>query len=340
MLKMSFKAVGIALCLLGGLSLAWAAEGRFDRTIKVTGPVDLEVETGSGQISIQAGAAGQVTVRGTIKANSWLGGNEAKVKQLEANPPIEVKGNIVRIGQIKEAGVFNNISISYEIVVPELSRLEAESGSGQIALTGLRGGPVSASTGSGAITAAEIGGKLEVETGSGSITVTDARGNLAASTGSGSVKAERVAGSAQVETGSGQIQLVGVTGAAKAHTGSGHVTLKLTGPGEVEAGTGSGGITIDGVKGPLKAEAGSGSIKVSGSPEGPWHLETGSGGVQLEITSGAGFNLDAESDSGRIDLGLPMTSLEHKSKESLKGKVRGGGQPVVVRSHSGGVSIR
>lgn len=338
--RKQFVRMWSVLVLLGSFTWAWAAEGQFERTIKVNGPVDLEVETGSGQIRIQGGTSGQVRVHGTIKANGWLGGNEAKVKQLEANPPIEVKGNTVRIGQIKESNLFNNISISYEIVVPEVSRLKADSGSGQIALAGLRGGPVSANTGSGTVTASDIGGNLDIETGSGSITASDIRGDLAADTGSGAIKAERVTGSVRAQTGSGQVQAIGVGGAVTAHTGSGHVTLKLTGPGRVEAESGSGGISVEGAKGPLKAGAGSGTIRVSGSPEGPWHMETGSGGVHLEITSSAGFDLDAESESGRIELDLQMTSLEHKSKETLRGKVRGGGQPVVVRSHSGGISIR
>ena len=67
---------------------AHAAEGSFERTLAVTGPVELDVSTGSGHINVRAGASSSVHINGTIKAGkSWhLDEAEAKGKFVTSNP--------------------------------------------------------------------------------------------------------------------------------------------------------------------------------------------------------------------------------------------------------------
>src|SRR5437899_10202093 len=78
------------------------AEGSFERTLKVSGPVNLDVTTGSGRINVRAGEPGTMRVLGTIRAGTgWhidRAEAEAKVRRLEANPPIEQNGNAARLG--------------------------------------------------------------------------------------------------------------------------------------------------------------------------------------------------------------------------------------------------
>ncbi len=97
-------------------------EGGFDRTLKTSGAVDLTVETGSGSIAVHAGDGSSVHVTAKIRANEdWhvsTGEAQAKVKKLEANPPIEQNGNTIRIGEIRDEDLKRNVSISYEISAP------------------------------------------------------------------------------------------------------------------------------------------------------------------------------------------------------------------------------
>src|SRR5215469_5670526 len=132
-------------------SRARAAQGSFDRNLKVTGAVELEVHTGSGNISVRPGSASNISVHGDIKAsNSWTdkGSAEEKVRRLESNPPIEQNGNAIRIGHIEDPDLRRNVSISYEIVVPVQTQLRCDTGSGEITIEGIHG-PVKGSTGSG-----------------------------------------------------------------------------------------------------------------------------------------------------------------------------------------------
>src|SRR5713226_998806 len=76
-----------------------AAEGSFERTLKVTGPVELEVATGSGHINVTTGDSSTVHIHATIRSNGgrWFSADDAerKVRTLESNPPIEQSNNFI-----------------------------------------------------------------------------------------------------------------------------------------------------------------------------------------------------------------------------------------------------
>ncbi len=82
--------------------------GTFDRSFQVSGPVDLEVLTRSGDIIVRNGAAGTVSIHAKITGNSWFGGDhKAEVQELRSNPPIHQSGNSIRIDYVN----LNNISV-------------------------------------------------------------------------------------------------------------------------------------------------------------------------------------------------------------------------------------
>jgi len=110
----------IALALLVASAAHAAVEGSFDRTLKVAGRVDLDVQSGAGNIVVHAGDASSVVINGHVKASdsgfnmSGLSAEE-KIKRIEQNPPIEQNGNTIRIGHIQDDSLRNNISISYDV---------------------------------------------------------------------------------------------------------------------------------------------------------------------------------------------------------------------------------
>src|ERR1035437_6803772 len=82
----SYRAVR-ALIFVLATSLAGFASviGTFDRSFQVSGPVDLEVLTRSGDITVRNGAAGTVSIHAKIQSgNSWFGGDhKAEVQPAE-----------------------------------------------------------------------------------------------------------------------------------------------------------------------------------------------------------------------------------------------------------------
>ena len=267
----------------------------------------LEVDTGSGSIEVSAGPGRDVTVIGEVKVNRrsfWRGSGDKEeiLAYVLANPPVELEGNRLSIGHIEDRGIRKRVSISYVIVVPADTSVDADSGSGSITVTDIAA-PVEASAGSGRVTLENIGGPVR------------------ASSGSGRIQAERIAGEFDGETGSGRISLSQVA------------------PGDVTVSTGSGSIELTGIDGALKASTGSGGIKVDGRQQGDWNLDTGSGSITVRLPDDAAFVLDAESRSGGITVDHPLMVQGKISKRHIRGDVRGGGPLLRIDTGSGGIRV-
>ena len=223
---------------------ALASEATFDRTLNVSGHVELSVSTGSGNIHVTRGSGNQVHIFGRVKSGGWVN-YEARVKEIAANPPIDQTGSIIRIGARHES--YHNISIDYEIQAPENSILEAGSGSGDITVEGV-GENAKISTGSGNIHAGGLHGGFNVNTGSGNIWVEQVGdGDVKAQTGSGNMELRNIRGGLRAGTGSGDIKVGGTpTTLWHLETGSGNVEYwSGSAPFTLDASTGSGGIHTD-----------------------------------------------------------------------------------------------
>src|SRR6202050_1921880 len=174
-MRIGTRTFPVLLALVLSLAAAMAArpalasdDGHFDRTLTVTGAVDLDVQTGSGEITVRTGDSSKVEIQRRIHANhGWFGGDaEQRIHEIEANPPIEQNGNTIRVGHIENHDWKNNISISYELVVPAQTKLHSEAGSGAKGDQGIAG-PADASSGSGSVRLSDIGGETPRGTGAG-----------------------------------------------------------------------------------------------------------------------------------------------------------------------------
>lgn len=272
--------LGRTLCTLGATFLfaaaaAHATDATFDRTLSVSGKIDLTINTGSGSIHLKRGPGNAVHIFARVRPG-W-GQSDEHAREIAAHPPVQQTGNVIRVGFQHDAP--RNISIDYEVEAPETAMVEAATGSGDLSDDGVGQG-IKLSSGSGSIRATGIKGDLKLETGSGGI--------FAAQEGSGDVKAE---------TGSGSIELHHIRGALKAETGSGSIkadgvpvsTWKLeTGSGSIEVWTNNASFTLD-------AETGSGGVHTDreltgANPENHHHLsgKVGGGGPLVHLEAGSG----------------------------------------------------
>jgi Putative adhesin len=306
---------------------AFAAEGSFERTLPVSGGVNLQVESGSGSIEVRQGSASELRVTGHIRSNNWFGSTEEAIRKIENNPPIQQSGNDIRIGHIDDPELRHKVSISYEVVAPANTQLHSSTGSGSQEISGLAG-PIEINSGSGSLKISDIGSGVRAHSGSGSIVIDGTKGSVFARAGSGSINASKVAGGFDGET------------------GSGHLSLEQSGPGSVRAETGSGSLELRNVHGSLQAQAGSGNIEADGEATGEWVVHTGSGSVQLRLPQNASFDLNAHTGSGSINLKHAVTTegSSHLNpwgvgRKEVRGKVGGGGVPVEVETGSGNIVI-
>ncbi|MBZ5630626.1 MAG: DUF4097 family beta strand repeat-containing protein [Acidobacteriia bacterium] len=334
--------LAVALCTLPLL----AEEATFDRTLNVSGPVDLELVTGSGNITVRSGAPGTIHVHGTVRAGfcfGFCGGDDpaAAVKAIAANPPIEQSGSTVRIGHLGESQRYNNISISYDLVVPAETKLLSKTGSGAQEISGIAG-PAEVSAGSGNLRLADIAGQVRARTGSGSITMNNLHASVRAHTGSGSIKGEGVGNQTSVEgRASNQGKDVPQAAGSRARTGIGYLDSSAMGSSDADLDfqTGSGSIRVNELHGTLRAHTGSGSIELQGQPTGDWSLTTGSGGIIVRLPPQAAFNLNAHTGSGSVHTDRQVTVQGALDKHELRGTVNGGGFHLDLHTGSGTIRI-
>jgi hypothetical protein len=297
------------------------AEGMFERTLPVAGPLTLDIRTGSGNVQVQRGPADSIHVVARLRGGrSWFDGDvEERIRRIESAPPITQTGNTIRIGPVQDDPVYRNISISYDVTVPMETSVQSRTGSGRQSIS-------------------DLSGPVDVSTGSGDIVLKAIRSDVRASTGSGSVQIEDV-GSLFGRAGSGGITAAAVRGAIDARTGSGRIDVAQAGEADVDVQTGSGGIDVSGARRALRARAGSGTIDIEGRPAARWDVETGSGGIRINLPDDSAFDLNVRTGSGSINTTHPLALVGALSRNRLRGTVRGGGSLVELSTGSGSIQI-
>jgi DUF4097 and DUF4098 domain-containing protein YvlB len=299
---------------------AASSEASFDRNLTVSGPIRIELSSGSGDVQIKSAANGAVHIHGDVRS-SWsiFGDGQKRAQELAANPPIEQRGDTIRVG--KDGSQTGNLSITYIIEVPHDTEVSVNLASGSLAVTGI-GGPLKAETASGSIRVEKIERDANISTASGAITASDLGDYLRASTTSGDIAISNVKSEVRADSVSGSI--------------------RITNPGtRIDAHSVSGFVEIQGANADTKAHSVSGHVTVSGDPgkSGYWNLESTSGSVTLGVRPNAAFYFSAESSSGAIHTDIPIV-IEEQGKHSLRARVGNGGARVEVHSVSGSISVR
>jgi hypothetical protein len=302
--RSSFLAIALAVLLASTFAAASTPQGQFEKTFQVSGPVDLEVQTHSGDIIVRSGPAGSVSIRGKIYVGDhWLfGGRHVDVSDIEQHPPLRQDGNSIHIDYVNT----RDISVDYEITVPADTT-------------------------------------LRTHTGSGDQTIEDIHGNADLQSGSGNIRLSRLSGEIRLQTGSGDVRAREISGPVRGGAGSGDIEVDENGSGDIDLHTGSGNITARGIQGAFRGDAGSGDITAEGTQTGAWEIRTGSGNVHVRLPANAAFDADISTSSGTLDVDAPITmTVQGRVQETHKqitGKVRGGGPLLTLRTGSGDIHI-
>src|ERR1700733_9146015 len=295
----------VAVLAVSTFAVASTPQGQFEKTLQVSGPVELEVQTHSGDITVRNGPAGTVSIRGKIYVGDrWLlGGRHADVSEIEQNPPVRQDGNSIHIDYVNA----HDISVNYEITVPADTTIRTHSGSGDQTIEGIHG-------------------------------------NTDLQSGSGDMKLANLTGEIRMQTGSGNVRAHEVAGAIRGGAGSGDIEVEETGLGDIDLHTGSGNVTVRGIQGGFRAEAGSGDITAEGTQTGGWEIRTGSGNVHVRLPANSAFDADISTSSGTVDVDSPIEMTVQgrvqESRKTIRGKVRGGGPVLSVRTGSGDIQIQ
>jgi DUF4097 and DUF4098 domain-containing protein YvlB len=316
----TFMVVLLAATFLAGCGPESSAVGTADRTFTVSGPVQLELENGSGNSRVTVGSPGEVRVHAKFQVHTWPWENpDRTLKDLAVNPPFSQEGGLIRIGH---AGWdMNMVSADYSITVPPGTQMHGMTGSGNLDVNGIAG-PANFVVGSGNVSATAITNDAHAIAGSGNVTFTDSRGRV------------------DVTTGSGNVVVRGAKDEVRVRTGSGNIRVEQPGA-NVEAGAGSGDIELRGATADVRLHTGSGAISVDGNPAPTayWDIRASSGDVELHVPSSASFRFYARSSSGGIDVTVPSVTEGTPGKHDFQARVGDGKARVEVETSSGSISL-
>lgn len=313
--------LAMPVAIIAALPLMAAETGSFDKTLKVTGQVSLDLRSGTGYVRIHAGPADSIHVAATVRAkDSWFGMSaKEKVSKIQSNPPVTQNGNLITIGKIEDSDLRNDVSIDYDVTVPAQTQLTSRTGTGDQTISG-------------------VNLAMKVSSGTGGVTIDHAGAGVQVSTGTGNVQMNAIKGAVEASTGTGSVHAAGAMSDVKIHTGTGNITVDDSPSGAIEASTGTGTIRLHGVKGALRVHTGSGEITVEGEPKANWELAAGNGGIGLKLPSSASFNLDARSQRGTVTVNR-KTVDGSTARNRVQGKVGSGGPLVDAQTGSGHIQV-
>ena len=268
-------------CFTLATQIIAAQEGSFDRSVSVSGPVDLDIRTDSGGITVEPGQSSTVQIHAILKAEgNWFGSGDVagRIRELERNPPVEQNGNTVRIGYVHDGNLLRGISMRVEVRTPADTHLRAHADSGGIHVEGLKG-------------------PIDCKTDSGGIQVRDIQSDVHVAADSGGIRIDHVDGAVTARVDSGGVEATNVTGQIDAQADSGSVRLSQTQAAPIRAKADSGGVSVRLAKNAgynLSVEADSGNISVpemtvkSGFSSHHIQGQVGSGGPPVEIRVSSG----------------------------------------------------
>jgi DUF4097 and DUF4098 domain-containing protein YvlB len=318
------QAVHIALLIFAlafaGCSMGPSVSGSFDRSLDVSGPIRLELSNVAGDVSVVGSSDSKVHVHADVRVSGFgFGSPQKRLDDILRNPPVELKGDTLRIG--KETTRLRNVAITYSIEVPRDTAVNSTSVSGSQSVKNVRG-PVQAESVSGTVRAQDVGREVKLSSTSGTVTAENCGDD---------VRATSVSGSVIVSNAKGDVL---------AHSVSGNVEVEKPG-GRVDANTSSGTVNVRGSDGDVKAHATAGRLTIEGNPGGNnyWDLKTVSGSVNISVPSSASFHLSAGAVTGQISAQVPLM-IEEQGKHSLRARMGDGGGRVEIHTVSGAIEVQ
>lgn len=243
-----------------------------------------------GNITVKRAADQMIHLKYTVKAS-------ASDKEAAQN-----KGDAVTIeeemdkGQLTltaEAGGksidYNNVSIDYELQIPDVMKLKIDNEEGTVRIHGLQG-DIDASSDRGMMEIVDVQGHLSVNSSYGNIYLSDIKGNVELDNRYSNAIIDRAEGSVRLYSQSGRITISNIDGKVTGETENGFVLLReISGP-----------VEVVGYSSELQLENIRGDTKITSE----------AGIATFILPESDGYRVDAAVRGGRILTQLPLPIQE------------------------------
>lgn len=281
----------------------------------------------------------------------------AKSKVEVNNPVIELDNGKLDIRESKKGKIYIGINLNIgnlfnknetkiDLYIPESYRedIKIASSSGNITAAPLNIKKLNIDTFSGKIVLSGVtADTVQFETSSGDIKADNIKAdNIKINSFSGKSEFKELnAVKLSFESSSGDLSL----GAAKTEnttldTFSGKITAEALEADDANVSTSSGKIVIDMAKFKnVKCESFSGDVFFSKAELKDTDIKTSSGNVAIKLGENSEFALDADSSSGNVSCEFPVDSIEEQGKHRIKGIVGKADSKIKIETFSGNIRI-
>jgi len=254
-------------------------------------------------------------VNGNVTVTAW-GRGDVQVRGYSERLPLRFEHQGGRVRVWVPSGNYRGRSGDQrlEVVVPIGTRVAAQTVSGNVRVTGVRG-------------------ELEAGTVSGEVDASDAVRRIALNSVSGSVRGTNLEGDVRANSVSGEVVLDQIVGEIDAQSVSGEVEVRRARTSRLRMESVSGELTYDGTI----------------ERDGRYELSSHSGEIHLALPSDVGARLSLRTFSGSIDTEFPLTmggATRDDQGRTTRGRDRrmdftlgSGGATIVAETFSGSINI-
>jgi hypothetical protein len=291
-------------CAVVAAPTAWPAEKTLERQFAVGPGAHLSVDADLGSIAVQGSDSRQITVHAQAQ------GPQRFLARVELTAEQAASGVTVKV---RSPTVWRDWSEWLWGWGTERHRV-------RLSIEVPRDCSVLLSTSGGQLEVRDVHAAVRGSTSGGSIFVAGVVGPVEMHTSGGGIRAEQLTGSADLGTSGGSISVVNATG-------------------DLDVRTSGGGIHLENIDGRIRARTSGGSIRVAARANHGISLRTSGGGVSLSLPASARASIDASTSGGRVRSQLPLSRVEIAKHSRLRAQVNGGGEPVVLHTSGGGITI-
>ena len=268
----------------------------FDTPMPIS--VSLDIGVGSTEVFASSRADTVVEVRPTnpAKKSDVDAAEQARVDYSDGTLTVRAPRNWRQYVAWSKTG-----SVEVKIELPSGSRLQGETGAGELRSSGPLG-ECAFKSGAGDIQLSQAG-PLQLRTGAGDITVERAVADCEITTGSGAVKLAQAEGATATKNSNGDIWVGEAKGDLRVTTANGKISVATAGS-DVEAKTANGSVQLDQVM--------SGTVRA----------QTAMGKVEVGIRRGVAALLDLETSWGKVLNDLDASGPPQPGEPSVEVRAR------------------
>lgn len=301
----------------------------------------VEASTSGGSIKVEGVPSNEARLEIYIRSNNGKTLSKEEIEsRLNANYDLKVdvasqKLSVITKTKNRWSGK-NALSISYRIFIPKNTTTNLQTSGGSISLDNLSGNQDFQTSG-GSLSVNNVSGRINGQTSGGSISLKNSSDEIRLVTSGGSIKAENCKGNIRLVTSGGSLKLNDLNGNISASTSGGSVEANNI-TGDLVAKTSGGSVRMNGLACNLETATAGGSIDVAFlKPVKSIKVSNSAGNVRLQLPGNQG--LDLSLSGSKINTGNLKNFSGSVDKNSVDGKLNGGGNDVYVSAGSGTITL-